>query len=247
VVRLRIDESHARIQPELRNQLSHTRQFGVSVASTRSAHDEENRVGVVQCCQGADRDIEPFQRLDATDEQEHRVLEPAQAERGTSPAAVARREERMIDAGRDDLDAVGHRPVQALELRTLLAIRRQNHVAATDDIGFSARPAVGLGFEVLGLDAGKRVERRHEWQLELVLERVPGDARQPVVGMDQPRFADLAHPLEDAFGEFVDDLGQVVFLDDRRRAGYDMVDAEARFDADGRRQVGSRGTRVDIT
>ena len=49
-----------------------------------------------------------------------------------------------------------------------------------------------LGVAGLGLHPGQGVEGRHQRQVELVLEAVAGDARQPVVGVEGVDVADGA-------------------------------------------------------
>ena len=73
---------------------------------------------------------------------------PSQAELGplASPRSVARHrtEDRVVDAGRDDLDAVG---VGAVERRELVALglgRREHQVGAGDDLRLDARPQRGV-------------------------------------------------------------------------------------------------------
>ena len=62
--------------------------------------------------------------------------------------------------------------------------RREDRVGAADDLGLGLDAALRLGVAGLGLHPGEGVERRHQREVELVLEPVAGDARQPVVGVD---------------------------------------------------------------
>ena len=103
-----------------------------------------------------------------------------------------------------------------------------------------------LVLEVLRLHPRQRVERGDERQLELVLQRVAGDTRQPVVGVDERRLLALADPLAHACRELVDELGQIVLVDRLGRARHDVVDAEAGLDSDDWGQPGLRGARVDV-
>ena len=67
----------------------------------------------------AHRDVESLQRLDASDEQEHRM-----GRRGPSAVratlAMTGREERVVDTWRRDLDPTRRRAVEAFELRSFL-------------------------------------------------------------------------------------------------------------------------------
>ena len=90
----------------------------------------------------ADGDVDALERLDATDEQQHRpVAEVEVGQRGAGAGAVAGREEGVVDAGRHDLDPVGLGAVEADELRLLGQARRRDGVGAADDLGLGLAPA----------------------------------------------------------------------------------------------------------
>jgi hypothetical protein len=152
----------------------------------------------------------------------------------------------VVDAGRDDLDALGHGVVEPLELGRLVVGQGEDGVGTADDLGLGPGPQpvmVGVG---LGLDPGQRVERGHQGQLELVLELVARQSRQPVVGMDEvgpPRSVELA---ADPGGELVDQVDQVVDAHRRLGAGVDVVDPEPGLDRHHRRQPLLPGPGVDV-
>ena len=100
-----------------------------------------------------------------------------------APARSPGEKKAWIDPGRHDLDAGGVGAVEALELGRLGRAVGQDDVGAADDLGLGVDPALRLGVAGLGLDPGEGVERRHQRQVELVLEPVAGHARQPVVGV----------------------------------------------------------------
>ena len=133
------------------------------------------------------------------------MLGGTQAQGRACTATVARREEGVVDTGWHDLDALPHRAVQTLELRPLLGVGCQDHVAAADHVGLGAGPAHGFVLEVLRLHTRERVERRHERKLQLVLQRVARDTREPVVGMDQRGLFARTDPLAHTGGEVVDE------------------------------------------
>ncbi len=175
------------------------------------------------------RDVEPFERLDAPDEEQHRMV--AEPERGPRAAAIARREERVIDTRGHDLDATGCGAVEAVELGGFLGAAREDRVGTAHDLDLGALASLRLLISRLGLDASEGVERRHEREVELVLEAVPGETREPVVRVDDvgavTALEVVAHPI----GERVDGLGQGL-LREVGRADVDVTHAEPRLDRD---------------
>ena len=120
------------------------------------------------------------------------VAEVEVVERGAGTVAGPGREEGVVDAGRHELDAAPVGAVEALELVGLGLAGGEDRVGAADHVGLGSHAALGLGVAGLGLHAGERVERRHERQVELVLEAVAGDAREPVVGVERVDVAEVA-------------------------------------------------------
>ena len=90
------------------------------------------------------------------------------------------------------------------------------------------------------------MERAHERKVELVLELVTGDARQPVVGVDGVDIRHRRRGSSTPVGELVDDLGERL-LGEVRRAGLDVHHPEAGLDLDhvggGRRPSAGVGGR----
>ena len=165
-----------------------------ALAAAGPADHDQRGVGPAKRGEGAHRDVEALERLDATDEEQHRtVAEREVGEGAPGPGPVAGREEGVVDAGRHDLDA---RRVGAVEPHELVGLGRavgEDGVGAADDLGLGPTRRPGLGVAGLGLHPGEGVERRHQRQVELVLEPVPGDARQPVVGVEG---VDVAEPSQ---------------------------------------------------
>ena len=64
-----------------------------------------------------------------------------------------------------------------------------------------------------------------------MLQAVPGDARQPVVGVERVDVAERPQVGADPVGERVDDIRQLL-LGEVRRAGLDVDDPEAGLDLD---------------
>ena len=134
------------------------------------------------CGQRPHRDVGCLQRLDAADEQQHRRVD-GQVERTAGATAFAGREERVLDAGRDDLDATLRVAVQAAELALLLGAADADGVGAGDDLVLGAVAPLGLVVAALGLHLGQRVERADERDVELVLDAVRDQAAEEVVGV----------------------------------------------------------------
>ena len=136
--------------------------LGIAALTALASHGDEHRVGMgrTELGQRLDGDGQPLQRLDATDEQQHRVV--AQTQRGASPAPVARREEGVVDAGWDDLDAARIGAAQLHQLGGLGRAVGEDGIGAGDDLGLGLHPPVRFGIAGVGLDPSEGVERRDE-------------------------------------------------------------------------------------
>jgi hypothetical protein len=200
----------------------------VSGEATRPADDQQPwQVATPSLKPGErlDRDIGALEGLDTADEQQHWFLAQAERLAGTVPRACG--EERMIDAWGNDLDAKGLGSVMRDEFVHLGHRVGRDQVAARNHAGFGIDPILRLAAAGLGLDAGERVERRHEREVEFVLESVTGHSRQPVVGVKNVGRSNLeliAHPV----GEGVDH-SRKVFLRERHRSRIDVHDLETGF------------------
>ena len=197
-----------------------------------------------------DGDVRALEGLDAPDEQ-HQTPVLGQPEGPAGLGTVARPEEGVVDARRDDADAAGVAAVERGDLVGLDRARRQHGVGALDDVRLRLGPAMGhVGVDLFGhgfsLDPVERVERANERQLELVLDHVAGQPRQPVVGVDGGvgttcrvrRTGTGGHQFEDPPRELVDDGRERLLGHHVPWARRHVVDAQARLDVDGERQVG---------
>ena len=132
---------------ELGDELVDAVDLGGAVGAAGAADHDEPGVGPAQRGERADRDVEALERLDATDEEEHRaVAEVEVVERGARTVAWAGREEGVVDAGRHELDPAAVGAVEALELVGLGVAGREDRVGAADHLGLGARrgaPAPG--------------------------------------------------------------------------------------------------------
>ena len=90
----------------------------------------------------------------------------------------------MVHARWHDLDPVRIRAIETGELGGLGATGRQDGVRAGDDIGFRVDAQLRLRIAGFSLDPRQRVKRRHERELQLVLQLVTRDAGQPIVRVD---------------------------------------------------------------
>ncbi len=153
----------------------------------------------------------------------------------------------MLDAGRDDGDAGPGDAVEVDQLGDLGRARGQHGIGARHDRGLGLGPGLGLGVPVERLDPGEGVEGRHERDVEGVLQPVPGDAGEPVVGVEH---VDAAVGLDGALhrvGPLVEDRRQVL-LGQPRVPGRHVTDADTRLDHDlgGRPVVGGPHVHVAV-
>ena len=156
------------------------------------------------------------------------------------------------------------RRLAAVERRDLVGLdgaRREDGIGTTDDgrLGLGA-PVGHVGLHLLGhrlcLHAVERVERAHQREVQLVLDHVARQAREPVVGVDG-RVGQVAarvaaghgcggHTLEHPVGELVDDGGEGLLGQRLGGAGGDVVHAQAGLDVDHRREAGRPRPREHV-
>jgi hypothetical protein len=216
-------------QPEVGDQVVEAGQLGLALGAARPAHQQQGRgVGPLgQGGEGPHGDTGPLEGLDAAHEEQHRAL--AQAQEGPGLPLVAGGEEVVVDAGGHDLDALGDGAVQPFQLGRLVGRAGQDGVGAADDLGLGLGPLVVLLGRLLRFDPGQGVERRHQGQLEAVLDGVAHDAREPVVGVDHVGRAVDLDPIEHPVGELLDVKGQVLLGHRRLGPGGHVVDPEPRL------------------
>ncbi len=120
-------------------------------------HHQPGIAPVIGRGQRAHRDVEALERLDPADEEQHRLV--AQAERTAGAPLVAGREERVVHAGRDELDPIGRRAVVVDEIVGLDRVGGGDGVGAPDDRGLGVGPLVPARDRPrLGLHPGEGVE-----------------------------------------------------------------------------------------
>ena len=147
----------------------------------------------------------------------------------------------------------------AVERRDLVGLDRargQHGVGAVDDGRLGLGPAVRhVGLDLFGhrlrLDPVERVEGADERQVQLVLDHVAREPRQPVVGVHRG-VGQLAggrrrgHAVEHAGRELVDHRGQRLLGQGVERSGGNMVHPQPRLDVDHGRQIGRPGPGEDV-
>ena len=167
MVRLRRHEPHATFEAEPGDERVQPLDLALPVGTARATDHEQPRASVAERGQGANRHVDPLERLDAPDEQQHGAA-VVELERGACATPRPGREERVLHAGGHDLDAIGLGAVVTDELACFLGAGREDGVGAADHRGLGADAMVVVF--VVGLDARERVERRDERKLEIVLQ-----------------------------------------------------------------------------
>ena len=131
--------------------------------------------------------VEPLDRRDAADPEQHRPL--VERESGARLGPIARHEQVGVDAARDRRDPRGGGAVVAQQLGALHHVGGHDPVAVTHDPGLLVQPNRGL---LLGgrsshpvLQPAQRVEHLHDRHRPARLQPERGDAGEPVVGVDQ--------------------------------------------------------------
>ena len=160
-----------------------------SRAARATDHHQPARFGLrTERSEDTHRDVGPLERLDATDKEEERTG-VGQAERSTGLGVVPRSEIGVVDTERHDAHTIGRRAVERGDLVGFHAARREHRVRTSDDLGFGlGSPMREIGLDLfwtgLGLHPIERVERTDERKVQLMLDDVAGEPRQPVVGVD---------------------------------------------------------------
>ena len=162
----------------------------------------------------------------------------------------------MIHAGGHDVDPPWFAAVERRDLVRLDRARRQDGVGAVDDGGLGLGPAVGhvglhLLWHRLGLDTVEGVEGADERQVQLMLDHVPREAREPVVGVHRgvgqlARLQRGGHARQHARRELVDDARERFLGQCLERSGRNMVHPQPRFDVDHGRQFRRPGPGEDV-
>jgi hypothetical protein len=117
----------------------------------------------------------------------------------------------VLNTRSHDLDLTRWVAVQASELLFFFVTTHTDRIRASDDPCLGTLTALRLGISAFSFDAGQCVKRRHEWNVALVLDAVSGNARQPVVRMDDIGRSALTHIFEDEVGEIGDDAFEIFF------------------------------------
>ena len=111
----------------------------------------------------------------------------------------------MVHPGRDHLDTGPIGVVQVDELSNLLGAVGQQDVGAPHHLALGPDPGGRLCITALGLYPGEGVEGRDEREAQLMLQSVPRDRAQPVVGEDPVVARVGGQPGGHAVGKIVHD------------------------------------------
>ena len=241
-MRLRRYEAHLVVHTQLIDQGVQRGHLTVAVLATGTADDQQQRIGAVELRQRPHRDIGCLQGLDATDEEQHRCVQ-RQIERTTRAAALAGREERVLDAGCDDLDATLRVAVEPAELAFLFGAADADGVGTADDLVLGAMPPLRFEVAALRFHLGQRVERADERDVQLVLDAVRNQATEEVVGVDDIRRRVVLEVVDHQIAELGEDARQLL-LRQVERAGRYVDHPMPRLDQHDLRLVGVRAARV---
>ena len=174
------------------------------------------------------RDVDALERLDAADEQQHRVVAETEGLAGAAAGRRARRR-RARRRGRRSRCARAGRRTAGVNCVGLLRAAHADGVGAADDLRLGPLPPSGSRSPPSAFTRASVWNVLTSGRSELVLHPVAGHARQPVVGVDDVAPARASRwsitPSANAStvaGELL--LGEV------ERPGVDVDDPEARLD-----------------
>ena len=207
--------------------------LGLAGGPAGTADHDEACIRSTQLGQRAHSHVDALEGLDATGEEE----DGARSQPGGTAGhdLGTRREEGMVHPGRDHLDTGPFGAVQVNELSDLLGTVCQQDVGAPHHLALGPDPPWRLRIATLGLHHAEGVEGRDEWEVQLVLQTMPCDRAQPVVGEDPVVARVGGQPGGHAVCEVVDDARQVL-LGEVVCSGIDVDHAEPRLHVhDGRR------------
>ena len=224
--------------------------IGGSSRSTGSPHHDEPVTAAAsrELAERRDREVRALQLLEPPREEEERPV-GVDPERPTRLDAITGSEEGVVNAQRHDRDAVSDDVERAGELSGLHVAACEHGVGARRDGVLGGRARRRGVRRTARLDALDGVEGHEQRHVELVLEGVPSNAREPVVRVNRlVGVLTLEHASEHPFGEGVDMIDQAVLVDRPDRSRGHPIEAHARLDVDQRRLRGrlEAGEDVDL-
>ncbi len=237
VVRLRAAEDDVVGHPARGREVAHPRQFGAEFGAVRSlaqfapGDDQGGRrafPALAQRGEPVDQERDPFDRVDAADEEHDRLGAEPQLRAGGG--AVAGPEEVEVDAAADGVDLGGAHAVPPADLRPFAGVGRHDRVDLAHDpaLGLDAPlglPAVGGADRRRGalLQPAEGVEHLHRRGAPIAAQQVRDPAGEPVVAVDDVVTDAVAQGEE---GHFGGEAGQVVeegvLVERGGRAGADV-------------------------
>ena len=136
--------------------------------------------------------------------------------------------------------------VEPHELFGLDVATGENRVGARDERRLLEGAVVRLRLKRVGLHALERVKGHDQGDVEFVLQPMPGQSAQPVVGVQRVRSAVALEEQGDRVGELTHVVGQFFAIQRGRRAGQHVMDAEARFHEHGVLDEEIVATGIDV-
>ena len=225
------DPLHALGHAELSRELGQPVHLCRAVLSTRTANDREAGAVVVERGEATQCQVDTLERLDPADEEHERRLGQAQAL--SRFVRVAGREDRVIDAGRDDLDTIGIGAVFGDQLGALVRRRRHDPIGARDDLALDNDAFGRIVFEARGpFGVRERVKGRDERQIELMLELMADVTREPVVRVERVERPCGREMATRGFDEVADEAAQRFLRQRRRTPSAKVDDTKAGLDVD---------------
>ncbi len=173
---------------------------------------------------GVDQGVDPLDRVDATDEQDHALIR-RDADLSARCGPRSGLEQLEVDAGRDRADFFGGHAHAPDEISALVRIGGDDAVGQCEQALFGAQAQVALAIGVRRdgvLHVRRGVKHLHEGCFPVAPRQLGGPARQPVVGVDDVIADALANGVErHLLGELGEEGEEVVLADRFRGTGGD--------------------------
>ena len=224
------DEAHVIDDPSLAHPLVQARQGGGPFGSRGPADDGQTGVAAPASLgdQGLEGQVHPLEGLEAADEEQHGLVDVA-PEGLARRALVARGEEGVLHAQGHHVHPRGVGVVVLDELGGLDVAAGEHRVGAGEDGGLLVGAVLRLALEVIGLHPLEGVKGHQQRDVQLVLEAVPGESAQPVVGVDGVGAAVRLDVGGHLVGEGLDVVAQLLAAQDARGSGVQVVHPETRL------------------
>jgi hypothetical protein len=171
-MRLRFKEKNAITQPKFIDKVHHAIKLRHAFSATRTANYNEPRIIATEFGQRPHRNVKTLQRLNSPNEQQNRTR--PEAECVSCSSLIAGRKIGALDTWGNDFYRTRRTAVQRLKLLALLCATHEDCICAADNFEFGIFALTRLSVSTRTFHAGKRVERCRKWQLQLMLQAMPG-------------------------------------------------------------------------